>query len=124
MTDTVTAWRPNVPEPGAEGLTVPYSSQQPMTRDLYQDLLWLRLKELIDQNPQEAERVLSRSEEKLPSLYAIAKAGNPKDWPSQILISDQMQMCLARIDWKKTGQTLTLSPSQLPTLEQITEALQ
>jgi type I restriction enzyme R subunit len=49
---------------------------------------------------------------------------NPsKDWPAQIMACDQMMMYFNQIDWNKTGQILHIHPSELPSLEEITEDL-
>ena len=122
MSNSIKAWRPSLTDPGYVGLTVPYSGQKPMTRELYEVVLERRLQELIGQNPREAERILTSSPEHLPDLNEIAYLVNPKGWATAILACGQMQMCLDRINFQK-GQSLTLEPSELPSLEQITEAL-
>jgi len=122
MSNLIKVWRPPLTHPGFVGLTVPYSGRKPMTRELYELVLVDRLKELIDQNPQQAKIILTSSPEHLPDLNDIAYLVNPKDWPGAILACGQMQMCLDRINFQK-GQNLTLEKSELPSLEQITEAL-
>ena len=123
MTDSIKSWRPNLPDRhGSEGLTVPYSAPQPMSRELYELLQRQQLKKLIGKNPEQAKSVLTSSPELLPDLYQIALQNDPEDWPPHILACDQMRTLLDQIDWSK-GTSLNLSPSELPTLEQITEAL-
>ena len=94
-----------------------------MTRELYESLLESRIRELIEQNPKEAYRILSGSVEHTPDLYEIAEGLPEKDWPGAILACGRMQMCLDHINWHKAGQSLNLSPSELPSLEAITETL-
>lgn len=123
MTASVKSWRPDLPNlHGSAGLTIPYSGSQPMSRDLYELNQAQRLKQLIEKNPEQSRNVLTSSPELLPDLYQIAQQSDPQDWPPQILACGQMQTLLDRIDWKK-GESVSLDPSELPTLEQISEAL-
>src|SRR4051812_22946237 len=72
-TSSIKAWRPSLPDlHGSEGLTIPYSGQQSPSREQYEQSLEQRLKELIDQNPSQAQQLLSSSPEHLPDLYEIA----------------------------------------------------
>lgn len=124
MSSSIKAWRPSSTAPGHSGLTIPYSGPpDKMSRELYESLLQDRIRELITQDPKEAQRVLTSSVTHLPDLYQIATESPEKDWPQQILACGQMQMCLDRIDWNAAGQSLTLPPNELPDLEAITEAL-
>ena len=122
MSSSVKSWRPSPDLHGSEGLTVPYSGSQPMNRSLYETLLEQRLRKLIEDDPEQAQQVLSSDPENLSDLYQIAMQDETEEWPSQILACGQMQTLLTRIDWKK-GTSLSLDPSELPTLDQITEAL-
>lgn len=120
--NSIKAWRPSPDLHGSEGLTIPYSGSQPMNRSLYETLLEQRLKELIEDDPEQAQQVLSSDPENLSDLYQIAMQGQPEEWPSQILMCGQMQTLLDRINWKK-GTSLSLDRNELPSLDQITEAL-
>ena len=123
MRRLIKAWLPRGSTPESRGLTVPYSGQQKMTRQLFEMILKSRLRKLIDQDQQEAYNVLSRSPEYNPDLYTIALHNQPKDWPILIVMCDQMQMWLNRIDWSKPGQNLSLEPIEMSSLEAITETL-
>lgn len=123
MNNSVRSWRPDLPNlHGSMGLTVPYSGSQPMSRDLYELSQEQRLKELISKSPDQAKKILTSSPDRLPDLYEIATQSDMADWPSRILACGQMQTLLDQINWSK-GTSLDLSPSELPSLEQITEAL-
>ena len=122
MSNLIKVWRPSLDESGYVGLTVPYSGQKPMTRELYEGILEDRLRELIDRNPQRARDLLTSSPEHSPNLYAIGMGEPVQNWPIQIVLCDQTHMRLNQIDFQK-GQSLTLKPSELPDLEAILEAL-
>jgi hypothetical protein len=66
MRRLIKAWLPRGSTPESRGLTVPYSGQQKMTRQLFEMILKSRLRKLIDQDQQEAYNVLSRSPEYNP----------------------------------------------------------
>ena len=93
-----------------------------MTENLYKSLLEERLRQLIDKDPKRAKRLLTDNPEVKPVLYEIGTDGQPKDWPILIVTSDPMQAWLDQINWSE-GTSLSLSPSELPDLEAITEAL-
>jgi hypothetical protein len=119
----IKSWRPELPNlHGSEGLTVPCSASQPMNRSQYEMILEQRLQQLVSENPDQARHVLTSSPERLPDLYQIGAQGEPKEWPSQILACGQMQTLLDQIDWKR-GTILNLLPSELPTLDEISQAL-
>jgi len=121
--DTVRSWIPDlINRPGSRGLAVPYRGRQPMSRALYEHLAEKYLQSLIQRNPDQARQVLSSSPELLPDLYEIANLGEVMDWPAQIVACGQMQMLLDQMNWQK-GSLVNLSPSDLPTLEQFSEAL-
>jgi hypothetical protein len=117
----IRAWQPSRNGNHQEALAVRFNGLR-MTRDQYEMQLEARFKELIDQDPQRAHRVLSTSEEHLPDLYEIAIGAPSKDWPSLIMRCGQMQMLLNRIDWRK-GRSVSLSPEEMPSLEAMTEAI-
>ena len=93
-----------------------------MTRHLYELALEDHLRELIEEDPKEAYNQLSASPESSPDLYTIALHGNREDWPSQIVMCDQTQTLLNRIDFQK-GQSLSLAPSELPSLADLAAIL-
>ena len=93
-----------------------------MSRSLYESILEDRLRELIGKDPKRAKQFLTDDPEGTPNLYEIGMDGEPKDWPILILASDPMQAWLDQINWSE-GTSLSLSPSELPDLEAITEAL-
>src|ERR1700722_7578655 len=99
----IRAWQPSRNCRLQEALAVRFNGLR-LTRHQYEMQLEARFKELIDQDPQQAYRVLSNSEEHLPDLYEIAIAAPSRDWPSLIMTCGQMQMLLNRIDWEKGGR--------------------
>jgi hypothetical protein len=104
-------------------LTVPYSGPpEEMTRQKFELLLQNRLEQLIAKDPKQAQKDLDVSPEYSPALYEIVAMGQPKEWPSQILASAPMQTLLDRINFQK-GRSLSLAPSELPSLQEIAEAL-
>jgi hypothetical protein len=117
----IRAWQPSRNGKQQEALAVQFNGLR-MTRHQYEMQLEARFKELIDQDPQQAYRVLSNSEEHLPDLYEIAMGAPSRDWPSLIMTCGQMQMLLNRIDWNK-GRSVTLGPEEMPSLEAMTEAI-
>ena len=118
----IKSWRPSPDLHGSEGLTVPYSGSQPMSRALYESLLEQRLKQLIEEDPEQAQQVLSSDPDNLSDLYQIEQQSPSADWPSQILQCGQMQTLLDQINWKK-GTSLQLPQNELPTLDEISQAL-
>jgi hypothetical protein len=93
-----------------------------MTRQKFETLLQNRLEQLITKDPKQAQNLLSASPEYSPALYEIAMQGQAKDWPSQILACDPMQTLLTRINYQK-GRSLSLAPSEMPSLQAILEAI-
>jgi hypothetical protein len=93
-----------------------------MTRQLFEMLLEERLRKLIEKNPREAYNLLSDCPEENPDLYTIALYNAPKAWPVLIVVCDQIQTWLNRIDFKK-GQSLDLDPDELPSLNEITSTI-
>ena len=124
MENSVRVWQPSSDRLGNVALSVPYPGPlEQMNRQVYQDLLEKRLRQLVQQDPKEAERLLKSSEEHLPDLYQVALAGQPQEWPAQMMESGQMQTRLNQIDWSQTGQIVELPQNELPDLEEIVEAL-
>ena len=93
-----------------------------MSESLYKSLLQDRLRQLIDKDPKRAKRLFTDNPDVCPTLYGIGMEAQAKDWPSLILASDPMQTLLDRINWSE-GTNLSLSPSELPDLEALTEVL-
>jgi hypothetical protein len=119
----VKVWRPSNQFLGSSALAVPYSGRQKMSREQFGRLLESRLEELIESNPKEAQRVLSNNPEHLPDLLEISYLVARKGWPAAILACGQMQMLLNQIDWSQDGQSLELPENELPSLEEVAEAL-
>lgn len=102
-----------------EALAVPFNGLL-ITPNLFKSLLEDRLRDLVQADPQQAERQLQMSAEHMPELYLIARNNPPRDYPQQIVMSDQMQIILNRIDFQK-GVITHLAPSEMPTLQEIVE---
>lgn len=117
----IQAWQPSRNGRQQEALAVRFNGSR-MTRYQYEILLEARFRELIDQDPRQAHRVLSNSEKHLPDLYEIAMGAPSRDWPSLIMTCGQMLMLLNRIDWGRCG-SVTLSSEEMPSLEAMTEAI-
>jgi hypothetical protein len=62
------------------------------------------------------------SPDSLPDLQEIATMGSPPEWAAQIMMCDQMQTFLNRIDFDD-GEILMMSKEELPSLGMIFEAL-
>jgi hypothetical protein len=93
-----------------------------MTPQMYRDLLKSRLEEELTESPEQAQQLLEASPEQSPNLYAIARSSPPQDWPEQIMICDQMQILLSRINYPK-GQNREFLRSELPGLEELIESI-
>lgn len=117
------AWRPLVEGCPEAGLTVPYSGNQPMTRVQYEWVLESRLRELIDKDRKRARVILTDSPDLYPDLYQVVMDCEPDGWPTGIVACGQMQIRLNQVDWESGGQYRMLRLSELPSLEQITEAI-
>lgn len=122
LSNSIRVWRPETAGHGKAGLAVPYRGKQKMTRELYKSLLLERLQELIEADPKAAYQELTASSEYSPDLYTIALYHPQKDWAVQILMCDQMMMCLNQINWDDPGEYLHLSPSEIPGLAMLLEA--
>jgi hypothetical protein len=94
-----------------------------MNRGLYESLLEERLEGLVAEDPKAAKRLLTDNPESNPDLYEIGIGNPPQDYPSLILQSDQMRMWLNLVEWSSPGQSLSLEPSELPSLQEIVEAI-
>ena len=122
MTGSIQVWQPRseVFQTGAFVVSNP-SGQETMTRSQFQRRLEARLEEMVSENPQLATQLLTDSPEHNPDLYGIGMRSQPREYPSLILQSDQMQMLLNKIDWQSPGLNLTLDKSDLPSLREIVE---
>lgn len=125
MTSFLRVWLPkvNVDRPNLPlVLAVPYN-QSRMKRSLYEALQEQKLREEIEQDPEEARRNLEMSLKRLPNFQEISTMYHPSEWPTQIVMSDQMQMLLNQVDWKSPGRVETRQPSSLPGLQELLEAM-
>lgn len=117
--DLIRAWVPVVSCRPKPALAVPYSGQQKMSSLLYKELLRDRLQELISKNHDRAKNALEGSSEYSPDLYQIGRWNPSRDWASLIMESDQMMILLNKIDWKRTGHSLSLPQSDLENLDEL-----
>jgi hypothetical protein len=93
-----------------------------MTYLRFMELLQDRLEELISADPESARHWLNGSFEYSPDLFTIATYNPPRDWPMQIMMSDQVTIRLNDIDWER-DTILTLDRNELPNLAEIVEQL-
>jgi hypothetical protein len=89
---------------------------------MFTELLEERLEELILADPDEAKCALEASMESLPDPYQIAQMCSANEWACQLMMCDQMQIRLNRINYKQ-GQILMMATEELPSLSMIIEAL-
>ena len=94
-----------------------------MTRVQYEWVLESRLRELIDKDRKRARVILTDSPDLYPDLYQVVMDCEPDGWPTGIVACGQMQIRLNQVDWESGGQYRMLRLSELPSLEQITEAI-
>ena len=121
MNNSVAVWQPSVNGRQLSGLAVQTAGLS-MNRPKYESLLTDRLGQLIEADPAEAQDVLTSSPETFPDLYQIAKSTPLREWPLQIVMSDQMQTCLARIDYPQ-GRRTSLRANELPCLRELVESI-
>ena len=119
--EPITVWVPETHHGGGlPALAVPYNGGK-MTYLRFMDLLQGRLEELISADPGSARHWLTSSVEYSPDLYMIATYP-PRDWPIQIMMSDQMMIRLNAIDWER-DTILTLDRDELPSFAEIVAQL-
>jgi TPR repeat protein len=120
--EPITVWIPETRDGSRlSALAVPYRDGK-MTQQRFKNLLQDRLEELISAAPEEARHWLTGNLEYSPDLYTIASYNTPKDWPIQILMSDEVMIRLNDIDWD-AGAIESLDPIDLPSIAQLLEQL-
>jgi hypothetical protein len=119
MCDSVRVWMPLSRGTILSGFAVPWGGLA-MTRQQYESLLQDRLQDLISQNLQQAQQVLTGSPEYNPNLYSIAMSSQPRDWPALIMKCDQMFSRLNQISYPG-GQSQIIPRSEMPGLQELVE---
>ncbi len=116
MPNTTEHWLPSgAPQP----LSIPFPGSDPVSLDLYLNLLGMQLQYLVDLDQKAARRALEMSQEQAPELWAIAEENPPSQWGTALVASDGLSRHLPQ-PWR--GAKIT-PPDPLPSLEEVLEIL-